>query len=59
MPQGHMIHYVNISLICDSQKLEISQMSQYRRMDTENVVHLHNGIKNELRIAQLLRMRTS
>ena len=32
------------SLICDSQKLEITQMSYNRRMDTENVVHLHNGI---------------
>ena len=44
MPQGHMFHYVYSGLVCDSQKLETTQMSQDRRMDTENVVHLHNGI---------------
>jgi hypothetical protein len=38
------IHYVHSVLICDSQKLEITQMSHNRRMDTENVVHLHSGI---------------
>jgi hypothetical protein len=32
------------SLIYDSQKLERTQMSLNRRMDTENVVHLHNGV---------------
>jgi hypothetical protein len=46
-----MFHYVHSELVCDSQKLETTQMSQDRRMDTENVVHLHNGtllnIKNE------------
>jgi hypothetical protein len=31
-------------LICDSPKLETTQMSHERRMDTENVVHLHNGV---------------
>jgi hypothetical protein len=31
-------------LVCDSQKLETIQMSHNRRMGTENVVHLHNGI---------------
>jgi hypothetical protein len=41
MPQGHVLHYVHSSLICESQKLEISHA---RRIDTENVVHLHNGI---------------
>ena len=51
MPQGHVFHYVDSGLICDSQKLDKTQMSHDRRMDTENVVHLHNGyysaIKNE------------
>jgi hypothetical protein len=42
MPQGHMFHYVHSGLICDSQKLETTQMSHDGRMDTENVVHLHN-----------------
>jgi hypothetical protein len=42
---------VQSSLICDSQKLETAQMSPDKRMDTENVIHLHN--------TQLLRMRTS
>jgi hypothetical protein len=40
----HVFHYVHSGLICDSQKLETTQMSHDRRMDTENVVHLHNGI---------------
>jgi hypothetical protein len=39
MPQGHVFHYVHSGLVCDSQKLETTQMSQDRRMDTENVVH--------------------
>jgi hypothetical protein len=30
-------------LICDNQKLETTQMSHNRRMDTENMIHLHNG----------------
>jgi hypothetical protein len=29
--------------ICVRQKLEIAQISLNRKMDTENVVHLHNG----------------
>jgi hypothetical protein len=37
-------HHVHSSLVCDSQKLETNQMSHDRRIDTENVVHLHNGI---------------
>jgi hypothetical protein len=41
---GHMFHYVHGSLICDSQKLETTQMSHNKRMDTENVVYLHNGV---------------
>jgi hypothetical protein len=44
MSQGHVFHYVHTGLVCDSQKLETSQISHDRRMDTESVVHLHNGI---------------
>jgi hypothetical protein len=44
MPQGYVFHYVHSGLICDSQKLKTTLMSHDRRMDTENVVHLHNGI---------------
>jgi hypothetical protein len=39
-----MLHYVHISLICNSQKLERTQMSLNKGMDIENVVHLHNGV---------------
>jgi hypothetical protein len=39
-----MFHYVHSDLVCDSQKLETTQMSHDRRMDTEKVVHLHSGI---------------
>jgi hypothetical protein len=39
----HMIHSVHSSLIYNSQKLKIIQMPLYREMDTENVVHFHNG----------------
>ena len=39
-----MIHYVHSSLIYNSQKLERTQMSLNRGMDTENVVHLHKGL---------------
>jgi hypothetical protein len=41
-----MLHYVNNSLIYNSQKLERTQMSFNRGMDTEHVVHLHIAIKN-------------
>ena len=44
MPQGHMFDYVHSGLICDSQKLETTQMSHNRRMDTETVVHLYKEI---------------
>jgi hypothetical protein len=44
MPQRHVFHYVHSSFICDSQKLETTQISHNRRVDTENVVHLLNGI---------------
>ena len=39
-----MLHYVHSSLIYNIQKLERTQMSLKRGMDTENVVHLHNGV---------------
>ena len=39
-----MLHYVHIYLIYNSQKLERTQMPLNRGMDTENVVHLHNGV---------------
>ena len=41
-----MLHYDHSSLIYNSQKMERIQMSLNRGMDIENVVHLHNGIKN-------------
>jgi hypothetical protein len=45
-----MLHYVHSSLIYKSQKLERTQISLNRGMDTENVVHLHmeyySAIKN-------------
>jgi hypothetical protein len=37
-----MLHYVHSSPIYNSQKLETTQMSLIRVMDTESVVHLHN-----------------
>jgi hypothetical protein len=40
IPQGHMLHYVHSSLICNSWKLETIQMSIKWRIDTENVVQL-------------------
>jgi hypothetical protein len=39
-----MLHYVHSSLVYNSQNLERTQMPLNRGMDTENVVHLHNGI---------------
>jgi hypothetical protein len=39
-----MFHYVHSKLIYHSQKLELTQMSLNRGMNTENVVHLHNGL---------------
>jgi hypothetical protein len=39
-----MLHYVHSSHIYNSQKLETTQMSLNRGMDTENVIHLHNGV---------------
>ena len=37
-----------IMFIYNSQKLERSQMSFNRGMNTENVVHLHNGVITQL-----------
>jgi hypothetical protein len=46
-----VLHYAYSGLICDSLKLETTQMSLKRRMNRENVVHLHSGtllsFKNE------------
>ena len=39
-----MLHYVHSSHIYNSQKLERTQMSLNRGMDTENVIYLHNGV---------------
>jgi hypothetical protein len=39
-----MLHYVHSSLIYNSQKLKKTQMSFSSGMDTENMVHLHNGV---------------
>jgi hypothetical protein len=38
IPQGCMFHYIHRGL------METTQMFLNRRMDTEKVVHLHNGI---------------
>jgi hypothetical protein len=35
MPQGQVFHYVHNGLVCDSQKLETTQMSHDRRMNTK------------------------
>jgi hypothetical protein len=39
-----MLHYVHSSLSYNSQKLERTQMSLNRGMDTENMVNLYNGL---------------
>jgi hypothetical protein len=39
-----MLNYVYSSLIYNSQKLERTQMSFNRKMDTENMVQLYNGV---------------
>jgi hypothetical protein len=41
---GHILHYAHSSLIDNSQKLETTQMSLNRGMDTENEVYLHSGV---------------
>jgi hypothetical protein len=45
MPQGHAFSYIYCGLICDSQKLETTHISDNRKIDTDNVVHLHNGME--------------
>jgi hypothetical protein len=42
-----MLHYVHSNHVYNSQKLERTQMSLNRGMDTENVIHLHSAIKNK------------
>ena len=42
--QRHLLNCVHSSFIHNSQKLQTRYMSLNWRMDTENVVHLHNGI---------------
>ena len=44
LPQDYVLHYVHIILICDIQKPLTTQMPQIRRLNTENMVHLYNGI---------------
>jgi hypothetical protein len=39
-----MFQYVYSSLIYNCQKLGRTQMSFNKGIDTENVVHLHNGV---------------
>ena len=40
----YMLHYVHSSPIYNSQKLERTQMTLNRGIDTENVVYIHNGV---------------
>jgi hypothetical protein len=44
-----MLYYVHSSLIYNSQKLERTQVSLNRGMDTEYVVQLHNGTTQVLK----------
>ena len=44
-----MPHYVHYSLIYNSQKLERTQMSFNRGMDTETVVYIHNEYHSVLK----------
>ena len=44
LTQDHVFYYVHIILICDIKNLSKTQMSHNTRMNTENVVYLHNGI---------------
>jgi hypothetical protein len=41
-----MLHYVHSSLLYNSQKLERTQMSLNRGMNTENVVHLQKNTQD-------------
>ena len=44
-----MLHYVHSSLIYNSQRLERTQRPLNRGMDTEDVVHLHNGVYSAIK----------
>jgi hypothetical protein len=39
-----MLHYIHSSFIYNSQKLERTHTYLNIGMDSENVVHLHNGV---------------
>jgi hypothetical protein len=41
-----MLHYVHVSFTYISQKLERTQMYFNTGIDTENVVHLLNGVQH-------------
>jgi hypothetical protein len=50
MQQGHMFHYVHSDLVCDSQKLETTQMSHDRRIQKMwfiYTIEYYSAIKNE------------
>jgi hypothetical protein len=49
-----MFHNVHSGIVCDSQKLETTQMSHDRRIDTENVVYLHDGIYSAIKNKDIL-----
>jgi hypothetical protein len=51
-----MFHDVHSRVIYNSKKLERTQMPLKRGMDTENVVHLHNGT---FTFTQLLKTKNS
>jgi hypothetical protein len=38
----HLLNYVHRSFVINIQELETMQMPLYQKMDTDNVVHLHN-----------------
>ena len=44
-----MLHYVHTSLFYNSQKLERTQKSLTRGMDTENVVYSHMGYYSSIK----------
>ena len=44
VPQGHVLNYDHSSIVCHSQNLEAILMPLDRRINKENVVHLHNGV---------------
>ena len=55
MLQGHMLYYVHSSLMYNSQKLETTKMSLNLRIDTENVVHLHNGYYSAIKNSDFMK----